>query len=266
MISTATNRNTLAKRVRRFLDREQARDRILANLISRMNTDGSLYLYGGVLRDIALYGIDEFRSDIDIVYVRHRVSFDIARCLEHLSIERNRFDGFRIRTKNWIVDLWEAKRTWAFQQGIREYRSIESLLDTTITNWESILYHVEGNRLICKDSYFDDLRRGYLDVVFDVNPNELGMYIRLFRAFASKDVSVLSQRAARVIGEGVLAHSFEEISDYERSHYFSSYISEETYDYLKRHDGIRNPKGTCVNLGSKQQALPLHMITVDPAV
>ena len=258
MTSTVRNRNALSKRIGRFLDRERARDQALADLITRMTAHGRLYLYGGILRDIALYGIDEFRSDIDIVYVGGRPSFDIAQGLD-VPIERNRFDGLRIRTERWLVDLWEARKTWAFQQGLREYESIESLLDTTITNWESILYRVDGGRLICKDSYFEDLHKGYLDVVFDANPNVLGMYIRLVRTCASKDVHTLSRRAAQIIGEALLTHSFEEMSAYEKVHYSSSYISKETYDYL--HQGIQNSEGSLVNLGGKQELLPFDVIS-----
>ena len=259
MIQTAKSRDALSKRVKRFLEREMAKDECLANLLHRVAFPGSTYLFGGVLRDIALYGIAEFGSDIDIVYTSKRTKIDLA-AIGDVSVNRNRFGGFRIKTKHWFVDAWEAQESWAFLQGYRKYKSIESLLDTTITNWESILYRVDGGRLICKDNYFHDLRRRYLDVVLDKNPNTLGMYIRLVRAHAIKDASILSNRAAQVIREGLMAYSFEEMNCYETAHYSDAYISRETYNYLKSHDGIRNPIKAFVNLQKRQGALPFDAI------
>ena len=259
MLSIASNRGALSKRVRRFLERERARDKSLASLIACTNAYDNIYLYGGVLRDIALYGIARFRSDIDMVYVGGIPSTELVTVLG-LPFHRNRFGGFRIQTERWSVDLWQAEKTWAFLEGLREYKSIESLLDTTITNWESILYCVDGGRLICKENYFDDLRRRYLDVVFDKNPNTLGMYIRLVRAYASKDASILSHKAAQVLSKGLRTHSFEEMSTYEMAHYSSVYISRGTYNYLKGHDDILHVRKPFINLGNKQEPLPFDVI------
>ena len=259
MIPTARSGDALSKRVKRFLERAQAKDECLANLLHRMALPGSAYLFGGILRDIALYGIEQFGSDIDIVYTNKKTKENLA-LIGDLPVDRNRFGGFRIRTKHWFVDVWEAQESWAFMQGYRKYKSIESLLDTTITNWESILYRVDGGQLICRDNYFEDLRQRYLDVVLDENPNTLGMYIRLVRAHAIKDASILSNRAAQVIREGLLAHSFEEMNEYERAHYSGAYISRETYNYLKSHDDIRNPIKAFVNLEKRQGAIPFDAI------
>ena len=265
MISTARNRNSLSKRVRRFLEREQAKDENLKKLLHSMKSLDSTYLFGGILRDIALYGIAQFGSDIDIVYTSKRTQAALA-AIGDFPMERNRFGGLRIKTKRWFVDLWEAEKSWAFIQGYREYKSIESLLDTTITNWESILYRVDGGQLICKDEYFHDLCQRYLDVVLDENPNTLGMYIRLVRAYAIKDASILSNKAAQVIREGLWAHSFEEMSDYEKAHFSGAYISKETYNYLKSHDDIRDPRKSFVNLKSMQGALPFDATSMGPTI
>ena len=259
MRGIAKSRGALSKRVKRFLQREYDKDKHLADLFRRIESLGNVYLFGGILRDIALYGIAEFGSDIDIVYTGKTSEVDLST-VGFVSAPRNRFGGIRIKTQRWFVDVWDAQQSWAFIQGYRKYRSIESLLDTTITNWERILYRVDGGELICDDNYFSDLQQRYLDVVLEENPNALGMYIRLLRAYAIKDASILSNKAAQIIGEGLSAYSFEEMNDYEKAHYSGAYISKETYDYLKGHDDIRNPIKDFVSLETRQGALPLDAI------
>ena len=131
------------------------------------------------------------------------------------------------------MDLWGAENTWAFREGGREYRGVESLLDTTITNWESVLYRLNGCKLIYGENYFKDLNERYLHVIFERNPNPLGMYVRIMRAYACKGASVLSNNAARVVGEALEAYSFEDISAYEKSHYRFHYIGKNVYDLFK---------------------------------
>ena len=88
--------------------------------------------------------------------------------------------------------------------------------------------------VIHRENYFRDLNERYLHVVLDRNPNPLGMYVRIMRAYACKDASVLSSRAARVVSEALSAYSFEDMSAYERDHYQFQYIGEEVYEHFRK--------------------------------
>ena len=155
--------------------------------------------------------------------------------IDGIKLDRTKFGGFRAKTRRWVVDFWDVQDTWALRNNIVEYQRIESLLDTTITNWESVLYSVTDNRLLCGTDYFKDINRGYLDVVLESNPNPLGMTVRLIRTYAHKDVFELSIEAASCIEQALDRYSFEELSSYERAHFRQGYIDRIVYADLK-HD------------------------------
>ena len=107
------------------------------NLISDAMPNGNVYLFGGVLRDLALLGRKGFNSDIDLVVEgdwSHFVSY-----LQSLKAHKNKFGGYRLMVDGWPIDIWNAKETWAIKQGFVLYKGIASLTDTTVLNWDAIL-------------------------------------------------------------------------------------------------------------------------------
>ena len=75
MTRTATKPGDLSKRVKRFLSRERDSDRVLSRLLDCLDSLHDSYLFGGVLRDIALFGISRLESDIDLVSEASRDQF-----------------------------------------------------------------------------------------------------------------------------------------------------------------------------------------------
>ena len=235
MTSIASDANKLTKRVRSFVKNERARDAALSRLLDEVVSPA--YLFGGVVRDLALYGKQSLPGrevDIDIVCgARGGSGSAFFEFLEaRMGVEKNRFGGFRMRTDHWNVDIWPAEDTWAFRTGNARYQSIESLLKTTITNWEAVLFRLDVGPLMYKPSYFKDILSGYLDVVLDDNPNQLGMYVRLVRACITGPVSCLSGKARGVFREGAERYSFENLMSYERDHYKCRYIKEADYQWI----------------------------------
>ena len=253
MIRTARKSSDLAKRVRRFLWRERRRDRSLSSLLDCLESRRDVYLYGGVLRDIALYGISNVESDIDLVCVGSRDVVGAVVREDRFRFRENKFGGFRAETERWFVDLWHAEETWAFREGGCEYRGVESLLGVTITNWESILCRLDGHRLIHGENYFRDLNKRYLHVVLERNPNPLGMYVRIMRAYACKEAAVLSGKAAEVVGRGLQMYSFADIRAYESGHYRIQYIGEGVYELFRRR--LMNPGSRPVELRGARGSL-----------
>jgi len=189
-----------------------------------------VYLFGGVVRDIALYGISRLDSDIDLVCVESRDGIWPWAKAKGLSFQQNKFGGCRVETDRWFVDLWRVEDTWAFKEGGCKYTGVESLLGTTITNWESILYGLRDQKLIYAGNYFEDLEERYLDVVYYRNPNPLGMYVRILRAYGLKDAAILSGKAVRAVNGALGTYSFGDVSAYEKEHYQFQYISKDIYD------------------------------------
>ena len=247
MVAVASSADVLSRRVRYFVKKERTEDVRLARLLDEI--EAPAYLFGGVVRDLALYGkrgLAERGGDIDIVCAARGCAAGplFSRLRREDGVFRNQFGGFRLVTRRWNVDLWAAEDTWAFREGKFDYESVESLLETTITNWEAVLARVDGGRLMYKDGYFRDLQEGYLDVVFSENPNLLGMYVRLVRACIERPVRQLSEKASRVVRGALDACSLGDMMSYEREHYRRCYI--DGAGYRRVSSAVAAPEGGAV--------------------
>jgi hypothetical protein len=161
---------------------------------SRPLPEGDVYLFGGVLRDLALLGGRGFNSDIDVV-----VEGDWASCtryLDHLGARRNKFGGYRLEVATWKVDIWNARETWAISHGLVQYNGIAALTKTTVLNWDAVFNETGGHEhlsfvtIILMTSGI-----GHLDVVLEQNPNPAGMAMRVFRHLCLKEALSITPKA-----------------------------------------------------------------------
>lgn len=188
---------------------------------------GEVYLFGGVLRDLALLGRRGFSSDVDLV-----VEGDWVHCvryLQSLGACKNRFGGFRLRVAGWPVDIWNAEETWAIRQGLVEYKGAASLVRTTVLNWDAILMNWRNASFVCGPNYLNELRDRILDVVLKQNPNPLGMAVRVFRHLCLKDARKVTRRAAEYLAATTLTYSYQQLSSEEFRSYGSSVIEQPVY-------------------------------------
>ncbi|MEX1198158.1 MAG: hypothetical protein WEB57_09885 [Pseudohongiellaceae bacterium] len=196
--------------------------------------DGDLYLFGGVLRDIALFGQRGFHSDIDLV-----VEGSWKACipfLESLGARRNRFGGYRLFVGGWPVDIWNARETWAITEGHVSYRGIDSLLETTVLNWDAILMNWRTRRFVCHDNYLEMLRHRMMDVVLEYNSNPLGMAVRVFRHLCLKDAKSISIKAARYMTRCTRHYTYGQLVDSELGSYGNRFIEEAIYMMFREFD------------------------------
>jgi len=193
--------------------------------------DGDVYLFGGVLRDLALLGKRGFNSDIDLV-----VEGDWDNCIQYLEsygAKRNKFGGFRLFLGGWPIDIWNARETWAIKQGLVEYRSIFSLTETTVLNWDAILMNWRAKAFIHPANYLVMLRERVLDVVLEANPNPLGMAVRVFRHLSLKNASKVTFAAAEYLANSANKYTFEEIRTAEVNSYGDSVVQRQTHDFFR---------------------------------
>lgn len=228
----ARTEDLLRRRVICMLDRSSEYKKDLKQLVFEMNYDelittpttsiseflgyicdaiptGDLYLFGGVLRDLALLGRNGFASDIDLV-----VDGDWAHLIKYLDdngFSRNRFGGFRGQVDNWLIDIWNSRETWAIKKGLVQYHGIQSLMETTILNWDAILLNWRTKQVICSPEYFQQIQDGLMDIVLVENPNPLGAAVRAFRHLCLKDARILTVRAARYLRDAAQRYSTETI-------------------------------------------------------
>lgn len=201
------------------------------NLIADATMNGDVYLFGGLLRDLALFGKKGFNSDIDIVVEGNWQN--LIPFLEHLGAKRNKFGGYRLIVDAYPVDIWNARETWAIRQGQVPYSGIASLTDTTVLNWDAILMNWRTKNFIFREHYFEEIAGRFLDVVLMENPNPKGMAVRVFRHLCHKDARKISVRAIKYLAECTERFSFLELHRAEKASYGIPIIDENIYKLFK---------------------------------
>ncbi len=207
------------------------------SFVSDTMPDGDIYLFGGILRDLLLFGKRGFNSDIDIV-VEGDWS-NLVPFLAHRNARKNKFGGYRLTICNWPIDIWNARDTWAIKQCIVPYSGISSLTDTTVLNWDAILMNWRTKQFIHKHDYFQEINTRALDIVLEDNPNPKGMAVRVFRHLCHKDARKVSTRAARYLASNAQRYSFQELHDAERNSYHHPIIEEKVHRFFKHIDASK---------------------------
>lgn len=200
------------------------------NFISDSLPDGNVYLFGGLLRDMALLGKRGFNSDIDVV-VEGKWTYCI-NYLESLGAQRNKFGGYRLEVAGWPVDIWNAEETWAIKHGFVKYNGIASLTETTVLNWDAILMNWKTRNFIYRQNYLEQLRARVLDIVLEDNPDPLGMTVRVFRHLCSKDARKITAEAVIFLAKKTGEYDFDTVKNREISSYGNTMISPAVYRFF----------------------------------
>ncbi|WP_284385425.1 hypothetical protein [Pseudomonas putida] len=196
------NSAALKKRVKRFFDSPAAID--VSRFVSHLSTIGEVLLFGGFIRDVALFSARGFNSDIDVVVDCNKEELD---CFFNLyDAKENKFGGYRLDVGGWSLDVWSLRDTWAFKEGLVLFKDRYSLLETTITNWDAVAYSFLDEKLLMSPSYLAQLSSGVLDVVLVDNPNRLGAFLRVLRAIHDK--------RAKYLMPGLLRYLRSEFSEF----------------------------------------------------
>lgn len=188
---------------------------------------GNLYLFGGVLRDLALFGRRGFHSDVDIV-VEGSWGW-LESYLEGVGAVRNKFGGYRLFVGDWPIDVWNAEDTWAIRRGLVSYAGIASLTKTTVLNWDAVLMNWRTGSFVCDANYLTTLRDRALDIVLEDNPNPIGMAVRVLRHLSSKDARRVGLRAITYLERVTSEFSYVELKNSEVASYGSSLIEPAIY-------------------------------------
>jgi len=192
---------------------------------------GGVYIFGGVLRDLALLGRRGFSSDIDVVV---EGNWDhCIRYLQTLGAHRNKFGGYRLEIAGWPVDIWNSRDTWAIRNGFVKYDGIASLTHTTVLNWDAILMNWRTRTFVCRDDYLSSLQSRILDVVLRQNPNPLGMAVRVFRHLGVKDARQVTASAAEYLADCTTRYSFDELRKSEIRSYGNASIELSIYNFFE---------------------------------
>lgn len=191
---------------------------------------GDVYLYGGMLRDLAMFGEKGFNSDIDLVVEGDWSEAVVA--LKYLDATQNKFGGYRLDIGGMPVDIWNARDTWAVRNGFVRYKDISTLTDTTVLNWDAILMNWRTGEFIHGKNYFEDMQERVLDIVFEENPNPLGMLVRVLRHLYLKKAKKVRNRALFYLANKTKQYKYEDIVHYEINSYGQSSINYYLYKFF----------------------------------
>ena len=231
MVSVAKNKSILKKRLLRFFLESKERKE-LEFFLNSTSEKNEILVFGGLVRDIALFGISGFDSDIDLVFTGP--PSELERLINS-TFKENKFGGYRGRIGSWPVDIWSLEKTWAFKKGLIPLKSNESLLDTTFTNWDSIYFEWRNRKIICPEFYFQELQEGYLNLNLKENPNDIGCTVRVIRYFISKHVSAFSPTMVEYMREQLEKFSNRQLIHAEGISYPNKkYLNNVVINYIRK--------------------------------
>lgn len=131
-------------------------------------------LFGGLLRDVLVFGPAARPRDVDLVIADVTVD-ELGRVLAPWIDRRTRFGGFQLSVEGVAIDLWPLHQTWAFGRPGVPPPSFVALPRTTFLNVEAVVaefvpatgaigpLHTHG--------FFDGVLAQTLEVNFEDNPS-----------------------------------------------------------------------------------------------
>ena len=211
----------------RYRGREDVRD-----ALTGLRRHGRLVLIGGMLRDLALFGNDGFRSDVDSVIVPD----DLAAFENHMNsigAATNRFGGYALPSRRWQIDVWPLERTWAQVEGHVKVRTLGDLLSATFFKCDAIIYDIDYRRIKTAPGYFQDLDRKLLEINLQPNPNPKGNAVRAFRYALMKGFR-WGPQLSRFIDGMVASHEWDALLEVEKRSFGQQYLNEISINELRR--------------------------------
>ncbi|CAF1561619.1 unnamed protein product, partial [Didymodactylos carnosus] len=131
------------------------------------------------------------------------------QCVHRYKI--NKFGGYRVEVGGWTVDIWPLRETWAFKHGYVLFKGRESLLLTTITNWDAVAFSFKDKQIIARPSYLECLKLGELEIVMEKNPNPSGVLMRVIRSICDRQARILMPRLVKYLKQELPKWSAQEI-------------------------------------------------------
>lgn len=218
----------LRQRVKNYFTSDAASNKVASELMHSLAEHAHVYIFGGMIRDLGLYGTEGFSSDIDLVYEGSQQA--LRNTLSRIGITNpieNKFGGFRFHFSQHDFDIWCLEDTWAFKNKHISLKDVNSLLKTTLMSWDAIIYDFSKNEIIAEDNYLNNLVNRHLDLILPDTPNLVGSMVKILRTIYIKDVVSLGPKLCGFLHERMLESDIDDIIEYEQAHYEEQTIEKE---------------------------------------
>lgn len=247
----------ISKAVSAFIESDNPSSRKLKReIIDRLMMIGDVAVIGGLVRDIALYGVDDRPiSDIDLVVSGDSRKLD--KIAQDLKAIPNRFGGYSVKSDGFKVDFWSLNKTWAKTAGHVKIKSLVELPQSTFFDWDAIVYVINTNRSYAISRYIERLNSRVLDINLLNNPSIKGNLVRALRRIMMWDARP-SKRLYDFIDLNAMNYSWIEIVDAEAGAFHVRYL--ESFSNYKDYKEEVIKKNVFKYLGqdkSREQLLPM---------
>ncbi|KKC24754.1 hypothetical protein WP12_17250 [Sphingomonas sp. SRS2] len=222
-------------------------------VVSALSELADVYIFGGLLRDLALEGVASFESDVDIVIRPFDVQIFQKWAMES-GFKLNKFGGFRLVRDRWLFDVWELDRTWAFLQDTSIPRTKYTLIDTTFFNWDAIVYDIRANQIIVGQSYFENISQLRLEINFEPNPNPLGALVRCLKTLKNYRAKT-GPRLTEFVNTNISIFSDIDILEYDRNRSRVPSLEYNFISKIRRQAGVTRSIGDFEWISAEQMAL-----------
>lgn len=213
--------NQLAQVTTRFVLNESKFRAPVHAILREIGSSGQpAFFFGGLLRDLMMYGSGAVPRDLDIVIGGGTKS--ICDSFDCYLKRRTRFGGLHLDAKGWLFDIWNLQDTWAFREGLVEGRNFSDLPKTTFLNVEAVVAEVAPKpgkrRRVFSNGFFEAMHSRTIDINFEENPFPGLCVVRSLLA-AYKLNFALAPRLTAYIMHYAGKISVDELLDIQRSHY-----------------------------------------------
>ncbi|SRR6266566_26057 len=221
MVSDSALSRLLRSRVTKFLGgRSQAQKALRATLARLREHCSSAVFFGGILRDLMVFGPSPWLRDVDIV-IDDKSMTDVASLLRRYIRRRTRFGGLALNVHGWRIDLWPLSQTWAFREHLVKGRDFADLPQTTFLDVEAAavdVFKTGRARRIHSHGFFEALRSRTIDVNLVQNPYPDLCIVRSM-LLASRLGFSIGPRLVDYIVHYSEKYDLEELLEVQRSHY-----------------------------------------------
>jgi hypothetical protein len=196
----------LRHRLSRFFANHSRWKAALREIVSRIQErQWPAVVFGGVPRDLVVFGNAERPRDIDIVLDDVSVE-EIRSAFCERVFRETRFGGVNLRVEGWLIDIWPLRQTWAFREFGLPVAGFQDLPRTTFLNLEAVAVDLTVRRgqvrNIYSSGFFEGVHERVLDINFEPNPfpglcvvRSLIMAARLGFRIGSRLASYISNRS-----------------------------------------------------------------------
>lgn len=182
-------------------------------------------LFGGMLRDLMVYGLSKRPRDVDIV-VADTTEDELSRAFAEFISKRTRFGGLHLRCDGRPFDVWALSDTWAFRtlKGSAFVCDFENLPKTTFLNVEAVAADIAPSRSgtwhVYEHGFFQGIAERILEVNLEDNPFPALCVVRALNMTQRLRFAIGPRLAKYLIHYGGL-FSGEELAEVQLNHYGS---------------------------------------------